>query len=141
MVRKHNVLAAIGLSLALGAGTFMGVKQYQFKKRQKEYTALVKKEAAELKLCPDKLEAGWGSCLVHEQRVGAKEKADKFAREKNYLQAAMNYIALGDWTSARNMAGRADGKDRAKIKYELKLKQDAINKACKDLGLKCEKSK
>lgn len=133
MVRKHNILTVAACALAIAGGTLIGVTKYRYDERQRKYHAEVQREALKFKICPDKLRAGWGSCAAHDQRVKMRDKADRLAKEGKFLEAGQYYIEVGDWISARTMAGRLKKagrtEDADKLKYVLKLRKDSIDEA------------
>jgi hypothetical protein len=135
MVKKHNLLWPLALSIALGAGTGIYLMDRNHRIKQKAYRELVQREAARFKGCPDRLKAGWGSCAAHDQRVKMREKAKGYAEKGEYLKACQQYIELGDWVNARAMAGKTSGKKRATLKREIKIRRDAIKEACPDCKL------
>ncbi|MEW6749066.1 MAG: hypothetical protein AB1295_05145 [Candidatus Micrarchaeota archaeon] len=137
MVRKHNVLTAIGFTVAIGTWGLIGGAMHAHQVKQRRYHERVVQEAVRFKACPDKLRLKEppGNCDSYETRTRTRDEADRLAKKGEYVKAGLLYVELGDWVNARNMAGRADSGGREKLKFEIQLKQDAIKEARREAGI------
>jgi len=128
MVKRHNIILAGTIALAVaGAGT-IGFSFYKKTKRDAAREASVVQMVERFKACPENFRAR-RECISDSELSATKTEAERDRDEGRFEDAARKFARIGMWNDAAIMAGRCSASKNTELVEEFDLRREAIERA------------
>ncbi len=131
MVKRHNIILAGTVALAIvGAGT-IGYSYYDKVKRGRAHEASVVQMVERFKSCPDDFRAR-RECISGEQLSAIKTEAEADREAGRFEDAARKFAKIGMIDEAAVMAGRCPESKNRQLREEFSIRREALERALGD---------